>query len=113
MKNMFGYTPPVGYAENFHGGVSFSGIWWSFVFCVRCLWRHNLTSYSCFQNNVLAKFVDIMCTLFYIYSLYLMCHCTEYKLPAFQVRIAEENKINATTAVHNCKNIGLRVTTGK
>jgi len=25
--------------------------------CVRCLWRHNLTSYSCFQTNVLAKFV--------------------------------------------------------
>jgi len=21
---------------------SFSGIWWSFVFGVRCLWRHNL-----------------------------------------------------------------------
>jgi len=27
------------------GGFSFSGIWWSFVFGVRCLWRHNLTSY--------------------------------------------------------------------
>jgi len=27
-------------AENFHGWVSFSGIWWSFG--VRCWWRHNL-----------------------------------------------------------------------
>jgi len=48
---------PVAYAETFHGGASFSGIWWSFVFGVRCLWRHNMTSYSCFQTNVLAKFV--------------------------------------------------------
>jgi len=31
----------VAYAENFHGGVSFSGIWWSFV-CVQFLWRHHL-----------------------------------------------------------------------
>jgi len=27
----------VAYAENFHGGVSFSGIWWSFVCGVRSL----------------------------------------------------------------------------
>jgi len=41
-------------AENFRGGRgSFSGIWWSFLFRVRCLWRHNWTSYSCFQTNVL------------------------------------------------------------
>ena len=26
-----------------------------------------------------------------------MCHCTEYKLSALQVRISEENKLNATT----------------
>jgi len=24
------------------GGVSFSGIWWTFVFDVHCWWRHNL-----------------------------------------------------------------------
>ena len=34
----------VAHADNFHGRVSFSGIWWPFVFVVRCLWRHNLTS---------------------------------------------------------------------
>jgi len=38
-------------------GVSFSGVCWSFACGVRLLWRHNLTSYSCFQTNVLAKFV--------------------------------------------------------
>jgi len=26
-----------------------------------------------------------------------MCHCTEYKLLALQVRISEENALNATT----------------
>jgi len=26
-----------------------------------------------------------------------MCHCTDYKLSALQVRISEENKLNATT----------------
>jgi len=29
----------------------------SFLFGVSCLSRHNLTSYSCFQTNVLAKFI--------------------------------------------------------
>ena len=26
-----------------------------------------------------------------------MCHCTEYKLSAFQVRLSKKNKLNATT----------------
>jgi len=26
-----------------------------------------------------------------------MCHCTEYKLSALQVRVSEETKLNATT----------------
>ena len=50
----------------FMGRASFNGRWWSFVFGVRCLWRHNLTSYSCFQ----AKFVDIICISFYKHSSY-------------------------------------------
>ena len=62
-----------------------------------CLWRHKLTSYSCFQTNVLAKFVDIICIFFYTHSSHIMCHCTEYKLSAIQIRISEENKLNATT----------------
>jgi len=56
------------HAENFHGGVSFSGIWWSFVFGVRCLWRHNWTSFSCFQANVFAKFVDTLFIFFCTHS---------------------------------------------
>ena len=49
-------------------GVSFSGRWWPFVFGVRCLWPHNLTSYSCFQ----AKFADIIDIFFYTHS---PCFC--------------------------------------
>ena len=84
-------------AENFRGGISFSNIWWSYVFGVRCLWCDNLTSYSCFQTNVLAKFVDIIGIFFHTRSPYFMCHCREYNVSALQVRISEENKINATT----------------
>jgi len=46
---------------------------------VRCLWRHSLTSYSHFQINVLATFVDTICILFHSQSPYsllqnFMCH---------------------------------------
>ena len=88
-----------GVRRKFSRGVSFCGVWWSFqfVFGVRCLWRHNLTSYSCSQTNVFAKFVDTICTFCYTHSPYFMCDCTEYKLSALQVTISEENKLNATT----------------
>jgi len=85
------------YAETFHGGVSFSGIWWTFVFGVRCLWRQNLTSYSCFQTNILAKFVDIIRIFFDTHYPHFMCHWTEYKVSTLQVTISEENTLNATT----------------
>ena len=69
-------------------------------FGVRSLWRHNLKSYLIFQSNDLAKFVDVICMLFYhTHSPYFMCHCTEYKLSAIKVRISEENKLNSTTRV--------------
>jgi len=77
----------------FMGGISLSGIWWSFVFGVRCLWRHNLTSYSCFQT----KFVGIICIYSSTRTLLILCHCTESKLSALQVRISEENTLNTTT----------------
>jgi len=80
----------------FMGG-SFSGIWWRFLFGVRCLWRHNLTSYSCFQTNVLGRFVDIICIFLYTHSPYFMYHCTENKLSMLQARISEETTIIATT----------------
>ena len=86
----------VAYAEIFMGGGWFKVIWWLFVFGVRCLWRHNLTSFPCFQTNVLAKFVDIVCIFFYIQSPYYICRCIEYELSALQVRLSWKNKLNAT-----------------
>ena len=101
-----------GVRRKFSWRVSFSGIWWSFVFGLRSLWRHNLTSYSCFQIHVLAKFLDITGIFFYTHFPYFMCHCTQSKLSAFQVRIAEENKTQRyDTAVHNYKNIRQHVKT--
>jgi len=38
-----------------------SGVWWSLLLDIRCLWRRNMTSYSRLQTNVLAKFVDATC----------------------------------------------------
>jgi len=32
-----------------------------------------------------------------LHALYFMCHCTEFKLSALQVRISEENTHNTTT----------------
>jgi len=86
-------------AQKIFMGVSFSGICWSFVFGVRCLRRHNLTSYSCFQTNVLAKFVDtnIIYIFFHTHAPYFMCYWTVYKLSTLQVRISEENTLNPTT----------------
>ena len=37
------------------------GVWWSFLLDIRGLWRHNMTSYSRLQTNVLAKFVETTC----------------------------------------------------
>jgi len=91
------------------GGGSFSGIWWLFVCGVRFLWRHNLTSCSFFQTNDLKKFVDIICIFLYTHSAYFMCHCTEYKLSALQVRISEENKPNASSQEFITAKIWLRV----
>ena len=55
---------PVAYAKSFMGGVWLRVVWWLFVYGLRCLWRHNLTSFPCFQTNVLAKFVDIIMHIF-------------------------------------------------
>ena len=59
-----------GVRRKFPWVVSFNDIWWWFVFGVRYLWRHNLTSYSCFQTNVLWKFDDIIGLFFYTHSPY-------------------------------------------
>jgi len=99
IRNTFAGPAPLSsrVRKKFLWGVSFRGIWWSFVFGVRCLWCHNLTSYLCFQTNVFAKFVDPICIFFYMHSPCFMCHCTGYKLSVLQVTISEENKLNATT----------------
>ena len=103
---------PSGVRRKFSWGGWFKVIWLSFVFGVRCLWRHNLTSFPCFQTNVLAKFVDIVCIFFYIHSPYFMCHCTEYELSALQVRLSEK-KNSTPRHSSNCKNNRLRVETGE
>ena len=90
------FTSAVAYAENIRGGGWFKVIWWLFVFSVHCLWRHNLTSFPCFQTNVLAKFVDID-AYFSTSTPYYICRCTEYELSALQVRLSGKKKLNATT----------------
>ena len=91
------------------GGFNSVEKWWLFVSGVRSLWRHNLTSYSCFQTNVLAKFVDIICIFFYTPYPSFMCHCTEYTLSALQVWISEENELSAATQEYISAKFWLRV----
>jgi len=69
--------------------------------------------YASFQTKVLAKFIDKIRVFFHTHYPYFMCYCTEYQLSALQARISGENTLSATTEVHNCKNIGLRVKTRK
>jgi len=66
-----------------------------------------------FPKRRLAKFVDIICIFFYTHSPYFMCHCTESKLSAFQVRISEEIKLNAATQEFIIAKIWLRVEKGE
>jgi len=47
-----------------------SSVWWSLLLNIRCLQRHNMTSYLRLQTNVMAKFVDAICISFYTHSPY-------------------------------------------
>jgi len=82
----------VAYAENFHGGfhsVAYGGH--LYLVCAVCdvtIWSHIHVSKPTFS---------IICIFFYTHSPCFLCHCTKYKLSALQVRISEENKLNATT----------------
>jgi len=63
-----------------------------------------------FPSNVLAKFVDLICILYYTHSPYsFMCnfmrHCIDFKLSALQVRIPEHNLLIATTEQSKLQNI--------
>jgi len=42
-------------------------------------------------------FVGMIMHIFLPALPYFMCHCIQYKLSALQVRLSEENKLNATT----------------
>ena len=52
-----------------------------------------------FPNLRFAKFVDIRCIFVYTHSFYFMCHWTEYKLSALQVRISEEKRCSRHVTV--------------
>jgi len=64
--------------------------WHVVVICIWCALF--VTSYSCFQTNVLAKFIDIICIFAYSSTRTSLT----YKVSALQVRISDEKKLNAT-----------------
>jgi len=73
-----------------------SGVLWSLLLYIRCFQRHNMTSCLRLPTNVLAKFVDAICTLQYSTRTLLtrycaMCHCNEHQLSALQGRTSEKN----------------------
>jgi len=89
--------PAVAYAEIFHGGFVQEG-----RMVVICIW---CALFVTSQFGVIVIFPNQRFCGFCWHSMhnflhplpYFMCHCTEYKLLAFQVRVSEENKLNATT----------------
>jgi len=92
-----GQASSLAYAENFHVGGFIQ--WHMLVICIWCalFLTSQFTSYSCFQSNVLATFIETICIFLYTQFPYFMCHCTEYKLSALQVMISKKNTLNATT----------------
>jgi len=92
-----GLSPPVAYAENYHGGGFIQ--WHMVVICIWCALfvTSQLDVIFMFPNQ---RFGDVCWHNRHIllHALpYFMCHCTEYKLLALKVAILEENKLNATT----------------
>jgi len=79
-----------------------SGVWWSLLLDIHCLWRYNVISFYC-TSILLAR----CCTV---------CHCNEHKLWALQVKETEAKHTSTRRydrAVHNCKNIRQRFRTGE
>jgi len=72
-----------------------SGVWWSLLMGMRCLWRHGVTSNSCFKSSVLANFFT-QCISLYTHPLLhnLICHCV---ISALRFKIQVQNTLNATT----------------
>jgi len=94
----------------FMGGVSLSGIWWSFVFGVPCWWRQNLTSYSCFQTNVFVNFLTQYACSSTRTSLILCAIALNINYQRFRLGYRSKYAQIYDTAVRNCKNIRLRIT---
>jgi len=84
----------------------------SFVFGLRCLRRHNLTSYSCFQTNVLAKFVYIICIYSSTRAAFILCvTAVNINYQRFKLNIRRKYTQRYDTAVRNCKNFRLLIIT--
>jgi len=87
----------VAYAENFHGGGLVQGH--MVVICIWCALfvTSQFDVISMFPNQRFGEVCWHSMHIFYIHSLYFICHCTEYKLSTLQVRLSGKNKLNATT----------------
>ena len=86
----------IGVRRKFNGGVHSVAcgghLYLVYVVCDVTIWRHIHVSKQCFGEVRWHNMYIIPHALPYF-----MCHCTEYKLSTLQVRISEENKLNATT----------------
>jgi len=69
-------------------------------------------SYSCFQTNVLAKFVDTMRIFLYTHSI-LCVIALNISIRGSSSDIGGKYTRHHDAAVHNCKIIRLRVETGE
>ena len=112
---IFIHSFPVAYAENLHRG---GFIQWRMV--VICLW---CAVFVKSQFDVIFMFPNHRFGEVCWYNMHIlphaplprcfMCHCTEYKLSVLQVRISEENKLNAATQEFITAQFWLRVEKGE
>jgi len=87
---------PMAYEENFHGGF----IQWHMVLiCIWCalLVTSQFDDIFMFSNQCFGEVCWLNLPILLLALLLFMCHCTEYKPSALQVRTSEETKLNATT----------------
>jgi len=84
----------VAYAENFHGGLVQGHMVVIWIWCALFV-TSQFDNISMFLNQ---RFGDVCRHNIHIFLHPLpLFHCTEYKFSALQVRLSEENKLNATT----------------
>jgi len=91
--------------------------WHMVVICIWCVLfvTSQFDVMFMFPSQRFREVVDTTCILFYTHSPYFTCHCTECKLQyqRSKLDIRGEYTQRYDTAVHNCKNIRLRVKTGE